>query len=185
MTTLDLIYGAGVVQRAQRPAAVRVALGPFGRWLNAQGLGVRDITEAVIDAYVAQTAVSGQGSARVALRELLAVMRESGVCRPLTLDSGGTHQRLLNEFRRYLLTERGLAERTIEHYAEAAQAFLVSRVADDARVVRQWSAADVLTFLQRRCINRPSVHMQQLCSGLRAFLRYLCFRGHIDGDLSK
>ena len=185
MTTLDMIDGAGVVQRAPLPAAVRVALGPFGRWLNAQGVGVRDITEAVIDAYVAQTAASGQGSARASLRELLAVMRESGVCRPVALDAGGMHQRLLSEFRRYLIIERGLAERTIEHYTEAAQAFLVSRVADDARVVRQWSAADVLTFLQRRSVNRPSVHMQQLCTGLRAFLRYLCFRGYTLSDLSK
>jgi site-specific recombinase XerD len=116
---------------------------------------------------------------------LLAVLRESGLCRPLALDAGSTHQQLLNEYHRYLLTERGLAERTIEHYIEAAQAFLVSRAADDARVVKEWSAADILTFVQRRSIYRPSVHMQQLCTGLRVFLRYLCFRGHIDGDLSK
>ncbi len=185
MTTLDLIDEAGVVQRARRSTAVPVALGPFGRWLDAQRLGARDITEAVIDAYVNQTTAPGQGGVRTALRELLAVLRESGVCRPLALDVGSTHQQLLNEFRWYLITERGLAERTIEHYTEAAQAFLVSRVADDARVVRQWSAADVLTFVQRRSVNRPSVHMQQLCTGLRAFLRYLCFRGHTENDLSK
>jgi site-specific recombinase XerD len=185
MTTLDLIDDAGVVQRARRSAAVQVALGPFGRWLGAHGLDARDITEAVIDAYLDQTATPAQRGTRTALCELLAVLRESGVCRPLALDAGGTHQRLLSEFRRYLLSERGLAERTIEHYTEAAQAFLVSRAADDARVVRQWSAADVLTFVQRRSVNRPSAHMQQLCTGLRAFLRYLCFRGHTESDLSK
>jgi site-specific recombinase XerD len=185
MTTLDLIDEAGVVQRARRPAGIRVVLGPFGRWLEAQGLGAGDITEAVIDTYVEQTTASGQGGTRAALRELLAVLRESGLCRPLALEAGSTHQQLLNEYRRYLLTERGLADRTIEHYIEAAQAFLVSRATDDARVVKEWTAADVLTFVQRRSIYRPSVHMQQLCSGLRAFLRYLCFRGHIDGDLSK
>jgi site-specific recombinase XerD len=92
---------------------------------------------------------------------------------------------LVDEFRRYLLTERGLAERTIEHYTEAAQAFLASRPADDARAVKEWSAADVLTFVQRRSASRPPVHMQQLCTGLRAFLRYLCFRGHTGSDLSK
>jgi site-specific recombinase XerD len=185
MATLDLIDEAGVVQRARRPAGIRVALGPFGRWLEAQGLGARDITEAVIDAYVSQTTAPRHGGTRAALRELLAVLRESGLCRPLALDAGSTHQQLLNEYHRYLLTERGLAERTIEHYIEAAQAFLVSRAADDARVVKEWSAADILTFVQRRSIYRPSVHMQQLCTGLRVFLRYLCFRGHIDGDLSK
>jgi len=185
MATLDLIDEAGVVQRARRPAGIRVVLGPFGRWLEAQGLGAGDITEAVIDSYVEQTTAPGQGDTRRALRELLAVLRESGLCRPLALEAGSTHQQLLNEYRRYLLTERGLAERTIEHYTEAAQAFLVSRAADDARAVKEWTAADVLTFVQRRSIYRPSVHMQQVCTGLRAFLRYLCFRGHIDCDLSK
>jgi site-specific recombinase XerD len=185
MATLDLIDEAGVVQRARRPAGIRVVLGPFGRWLEAQGLGAGDITEAVIDTYAEQTTAPGQGSIRRALRELLAVLRESGLCRPLALEAGSTHQQLLNEYRRYLLTERGLAERTIEHYIEAAQAFLVSRAADGARVVEEWTAADVLTFVQRRSIYRPSVHMQQVCTGLRAFLRYLCFRGHIDCDLSK
>jgi len=185
MATLDLIDEAGVVQRARRPAGIRVVLGPFGRWLEAQGLGAGDITEAVIDTYVEQTTAPGQGDTRRALRELLAVLRESGLCRALALEAGSTHQQLLNEYRRYLLTERGLAERTIEHYTEAAQAFLVSRAADDARAVKEWTAADVLTFVQRRSIYRPSVHMQQVCTGLRAFLRYLCFRGHIDCDLSK
>ena len=185
MTTLDLIDEAGVVQRARRPVGIRVVLGPFGRWLEAQGLGAGDITEAVIDTYVEQTTAPGQGDTRRALRELLAVLRESGLCRPLALEAGSTHQQLLNEYRRYLLTERGLADRTIEHYIEAAQAFLVSRAADDARVVKEWTAADVLTFVQRRSIYRPSVHMQQVCTGLRAVLRYLCFRGHIDCDLSK
>jgi site-specific recombinase XerD len=185
MATLDLIDEAGVVQRPRRPAGIQVVLGPFGRWLEAQGLGARDITEAVIDTFVDQTTAPGHGGTRAALRELLAVLRESGLCRPLALEAGSTHQQLLNQYRRYLLTERGLAERTIEHYTEAAQAFLVSRAADGARVVKEWSAADVLTFVQRRSIYRPAVHMQQLCTGLRVFLRYLCFRGHIDCDLSK
>ena len=33
---------------------------------------------------------------------------------------------LIDGFRGYLLTERGLAKRTIEHYTEAARAFLVN-----------------------------------------------------------
>lgn len=92
---------------------------------------------------------------------------------------------LIEEFRGYLLTERGLAERTIEHYTEAAEAFLAWRAAEDVRTVKEWNAGDVLTFVQRRALYRLPVHMQQLCTGLRAFLRYLCFRGHTESDLSK
>ena len=72
MITLDLIDDAGVVQRP-RSAVTRVALGPFGRWLDAQGLGARDITEALIDAYRqrghgAGTGRHPHGSARTAGR---------------------------------------------------------------------------------------------------------------------
>jgi site-specific recombinase XerD len=103
----------------------------------------------------------------------------------VSLSAAGSHWRLLNEFRAYLSSERGLAERTIEHYTEAAQAFLAARVAEDACAVAEWNAADVLTFVQQHSSKCSSVHMQQLCTGLRAFLRFLCFRGYIDRDLSK
>lgn len=185
MTVCRVIDEVGVVQRVARSAATPVALGPFGHWLDAQRLSTREITDAVIDAYIQQTPARERRGARMALRELLAVLRESGICRPPPLAAGGASQQLLNEYRRYLVTERGLADRTIGHYTEAARLFLVSRAAEDARPVQEWSTSDVLTFVQRRAINRPSVHMQQLCTGLRAFLRYLCFCGHTTCDLSK
>lgn len=185
MTVCRVIDEVGMVQRVTRSAAAPVALGPFGRWLDARGLGTRDINEEVIDTYIRQAPVPEQRSACMALRELLAVLRESGICRPPPLAAEGASQQILNEFRRYLLNERGLADRTIEHYTEAARVFLVSRAAEDAKPVHEWSTSDILTFVQRRAINRPSVHMQQLCTGLRAFLRYLCFRGHTACDLSK
>jgi site-specific recombinase XerD len=96
-----------------------------------------------------------------------------------------TNLDLIDEFGAYLLTERGLAARTIEHYTEAARIFLEWSTARDARKVTEWNAADVLTFVQRRATCRLPVHMQQLCTGLRAFLRYLCFRGYTESDLSK
>jgi site-specific recombinase XerD len=185
MTASYVIDKTGNVRRARRSAAVPIALGPFGRWLCAQGIGARDITEAVVDAYVSEIPVPERRSIGEILRELLAVLRESGICRPLSLAAGGASQQILNEFRQYLVGERGLAARTIENYTEAAQAFVASRATDDSRPVKEWTTADVLTFVQRRSVNRPSVHMQWLGTGLRAFLRYLCFRGYTDRDLSE
>jgi site-specific recombinase XerD len=96
-----------------------------------------------------------------------------------------TNLDLIDEFGAYLLSERGLAARTIEHYTEAAHTFLEWSTASDVQKVKEWNAADVLTFVQRRAACRLPVHMQQLCTGLRAFLRYLCFRGYTESDLSK
>ncbi len=91
--------------------------------------------------------------------------------------------RLVADFRQYLLTERGLAARTIEHYTEAAQIFLEARSREDDRDLSTWAAADVLRFIQRRAQVRRPVHMQRLCVGLRCFFRYLRFCGATERDL--
>jgi len=91
---------------------------------------------------------------------------------------------LVADFRQYLVTERGLAARTIEHYTDAARIFLEARCKEDDRPAGGWTAADVLRFIQCRAQVRRPVHMQQLCVGLRSFLRYLRFSGATERDLA-
>jgi len=93
-------------------------------------------------------------------------------------------QALEVDFRQFLVKERGLAVRTVEHYTEAARIFLAARSTEDNRDPAAWTAADVLRFIQRRAQLRRPVHMQQLCVGLRCFLRYLRFRGETERDLA-
>jgi site-specific recombinase XerD len=96
----------------------------------------------------------------------------------------GPDQILEGDFQQYLVKERGLAARTVEHYMEAAHVFLNARSDEDERDPSAWTAADVLTFVLRCARSDRPRHMQQLCSGLRCFLRYLRFRGEIHRDLA-
>jgi site-specific recombinase XerD len=165
-------------------AASLISIGRFGRWLERCGLKPDDIDEQLIDQYIQRRSVRAHAGTPTALRNLLRVLREVGACPPPALVARGPDQILEDDFKGYLVTERGLAARTVEHYARAAHAFLAACPREEDRVWSALTAADVLTFVRRRAETRIPIYMQQLCTGLRAFLRYLRFRGEIQGDLA-
>lgn len=156
----------------------------FGRWLQRRGLNPSDVDEQVLDRYIHRSSARLHSSTRIALGHLLEILRGVGVCPPPPLTTRGPNQLLEDDFRQHLVENRGLAARTVEHYTEAARVFLATCSAAERRDRSSWTAADVLTFVRRQAeLGRP-VYMQQLCSGLRAFLRYLRFRGEIQSDLA-
>jgi site-specific recombinase XerD len=155
----------------------------FGRWVERRGLQLRDIDETLVDRYLLQMPLGLHPGTRVALRRLLVALREGGASPPPIVERGPA-QILEDDFRQYLLNERGLAKRTIEHYTEAARILLATLFDQDRRNPSKWTAADVLTFVRQRAQGRRPVHIQQLCVGLRCFLRYLRFRGTIQRDLA-
>lgn len=120
-------------------------------------------------------------STRIALRHLLEVLREADACPPPAQVTKGPDQILEDDFGKFLVKERGLAARTVEHYTEAARTLLAARSSKDRSSL---TAADILTFVQRKAAARSPLYMQQLCTGLRCFLRYLRFRGDIESDLA-
>lgn len=170
--------------RRDYAAAAVAAVDQFGRWLEACGLKPRDIDEQMLDRYVQRNSARLHPSTRIALRHLLDVLREVDACPPPALVARAPDQILEDDFGEFLVKERGLAARTVEHYTEAARIFLAACSAEERRERSTWTAADVLTFVQLRAQVRKPVHMQQLCTGLRAFLRYLRFRGEIRSDLA-
>ena len=156
----------------------------FGRWLKRRHLKPYDVDEQLIDQYLGRSSVRLHLSAPPALRNLLRVLRDAGACPPPVVAARGRDQVLEDDFKKYLVTERGLAVRTVEHYAEAAHAFLTACPCDGHRDWGALTAGDVLTFVRRRAQMWIPGHMQQLCTGLRAFLRYLRFRGELHRDLA-
>jgi len=160
------------------------AVDQFGRRLRRNGLKPCDINEQRIERYLRNQSVPLHPCTRTALHKFLGLLREIGVCPPATAAANGAIQILEDEFTRHLVKDRGLAARTIEHYGEAANAFLVA-FPDVEGHIGALTAADVIGFIQRRARTRKPAHMQQLCTGLRAFLRYLQFRGKTRTDLAR
>src|SRR5262249_12810835 len=100
---------------APHPAAEQVQLmAHLSRWLHGQGLGPAELTEQLVDRFLVDRRReyrkfrSGQG-----LRPLLMYLREIGVVpmpEPVWQDLGPEVSMLVEEYRQYLVRERGLAE---------------------------------------------------------------------------
>lgn len=156
----------------------------FGRWVHRQGLQLCDINEQLIGRYLLlRMPLRSHCGARVALRRLLAVLREGGASPPPVVERGPA-EILEDDFRRYLVEERGLAARTVGHYTEAARVFVTALFKQGRQDPSKWTAADVLTFVRQHARMRSPVYMQRLCIGLRSFLRYLRFRGKLRRELA-
>jgi integrase len=113
----------------------------------------------------------------------LEYLREVGAV-PLPVSTvDGPVERLLAEFGRYLLDERGLTERTVGHYVPAARLFLASGAGGDLGGLERLSAADVSMFLSAECPKLGVSAARTLTCGLRAFLRWLYLTGRIADPL--
>ena len=159
------------------------AVDRFGRWLGRRGVPLHDVNEQLIDRYVLRLPDPVHPSTGVALRLLLGVLRDGGKSPP-PLITQGPAQILEEDFGAYLGSERGLARATVGHYVDAAHIFLGALAGKGLTDPGKWSAADILTFIRQQANARRPIYMQRLGTGLRAFLRYLRFRGTIQRDLA-
>lgn len=89
-----------------------------------------------------------------------------------------------DDYARYLSDVIGLSARTLEHYTEALDRFLLEQVGSDGPQWSMLTGAEVLRFFRRCARGRSPQYLQRLRSALRSFLRYLQYRGEISRDLS-
>jgi integrase/recombinase XerD len=125
-----------------------------------------------------------RGVSPLSVRLPLAFLREVGVV-PAAVPSAveGPFERLLDDYRRYLAHERGLAQGTIENYGRVARLFLGEREQAGGLRLERLSAADVSGFLARECPRRTVPGARKLVECLRPLLRYLHVAGLIQTPL--
>jgi site-specific recombinase XerD len=103
-----------------------------------------------------------------------------GLCPPLVIsDARPPVPALITEFTAWYQTHRGVAPPTMRHYARGATAMLDALDAD----VRLWTPRAVRQFLLATVTGGRSESTQKLITAMRAFLRYLAFRGDARADL--
>ena len=158
-------------------------LDQLSRWLEHEGLGARELTPARVADFASSrreaglvTWVSPQSATLP-----LGYLRGLGVVPlPAAVVVEGPLEELLAEYRRYLLIERGLAEKTVLNYVPAARLFLEGRDGPDGLALDRLSAADVSLFLAAECPRRSTSGARDLASALRSLLRYLHVAGLIE-----
>ena len=157
----------------------------LARWLEAEGLVLRDLTEERVDAFFRHRRGKGYTGFRTrhALEPLLRYLRGMGIIstpRPQVDDSPiGV---LVDEFRTYLRVERGLAASTIDRSAIFAEEFVRSE-----RPQLDWhrlTAPAIVSYVRRRCRHASISTCKHMVTELRSLLRFLHVQGRTTHDLT-
>lgn len=175
-------YRAWLRQRGHTEQTIRNMLqylGQLGRWLQARGLEVRDLDEQRMAAFLADRQVAG--APRVlgprAMNPLLAYLRQIGAAPPAAM-SVAPLDVLVEQYRSWMVSERGLAEATVLRYQHTARRFLQERaVRDGALVPAVLTGADVNAFLLSECARVSAGSAKGRVAELRSVLRFLYLRG--------
>ena len=159
----------------------------LSRWLQAEGLGVGELSETHIEAFLGFVRAGGCGRgpawlSRPGMVCLLELLREVGmVPAPVSLPLSPVDE-LMGSFGRYLLSERGLVAGTVVGYVAAASWFVAGL---DSGGLDDVGAAEVTAAVLARSELVSVSGTQNFVAGLRAFLRFCFVEGHIDVDLSE
>lgn len=157
----------------------------LSRWLGGQDLGPQDLTDEAVARFVVdrRREYRKYRSGR-ALRPLLTHLRSIGAApasAPEASAPGVTE--LLEEYRRYLVGERALAEVSIRRYLPAVRLFLAELPSPLAASLGGLSAATVSRFVMDQAGRRSVADAKSLVSALRSLLRFLFVTGHLDREL--
>jgi site-specific recombinase XerD len=156
----------------------------MSRWLAAEGLDVAQLTPLTVEEFLAErrrqgrtVMISPRGS-----RPLLGYLEGLGVLPPE--DRVRTSMELLLEdFRAYLLGERGLQANTALLYENAARLFLAERSEPLGDDLARLTGAEITAFVLDRSRRRSVKTASNVISALRALLAFLHLRGDTPRSL--
>lgn len=150
-------------------------------WLEKRGLGVGDICSARLEEFFVDLAAqSGRALTVVAMRPLLAWLRERGLCLDDPPPMVGPLDELMERYRHWMQTDRQLAPRTMLRYEQGARVFLGGRAgqgrgADGVAGLREQDVAAFLLAEAARGLSTKS--LQGRVAELRSLLRFLYSQG--------
>jgi integrase/recombinase XerD len=156
-------------------------------WLEERELAAADLVPEMLNAYLAFRRAAGY-TALLSLRglaPLLDYLRGLGVApMPARPDLSGPLEQLLERYRCYLETERGLAASTVRYYLADARVFLTGWVDGCGSRLDELDAAGVTGFVVDQCACRSVGSAKILVTVLRSLLRFLLLDGAVPVDLS-
>jgi site-specific recombinase XerD len=159
----------------------------FSRWLRRRRLDAGDVDECTVERYLQsrQRFVDTYRGASFVPYKFLGMLRDRRIVThktvPIVVDP---REIVVDAFRQYLSQERGLSVSTQCNYTRFAHQFLRERFGRGSLELSALSATDVTGFIRRHAHERSARSAQHIVGSLRAFLRYLRYRGEITTDLA-
>lgn len=157
-------------------------------WMVEQGLELSGLDNSHIEQYPIWRKSLGRTAFRStkALSPLVGYLRSLGAMPPPPEPAGpvGPVEILLEQYRRYLLSERGVSVKTARDYVDAVRPF-VAGLADETEV--RWesaTAAEVTAFVLAQCRVRRVRAAKMVVTAMRSLLRWLHVEGFVEASLS-
>jgi len=182
-------YAAAAADQGYTDHSIRqqiVVIADFSRWLKQKHIDVPDLDSKFVDRFLRlrrrqQRIRRGDPKA---LERLLTMLRQIGVVKHQPPVAETAHSRIVGEFQRYLLQERGLSPLTLLNYVPVVEQFLAERFHNKAPNLAMLRATHVTGFVTRLAHQLSPVRAGMMVTALRSFFRYLRHRGAIVTDLA-
>lgn len=161
-------------------------MGQLSGYLADRGLDAAGLTPKVAAAFAA--ARRGEGYRHLttvkALTPLLGYLRDARVVpEPVVSVPGNAVQALLQEYRGYLVRERGLAQASVRRYASDAQVFLAQLSEPIGGALESLSAGQVTAFVVDESARRSVAGAKLMVTVLRSLLGFLHVTGRVRSGL--
>jgi len=160
------------------------AIARFSKWLESKRFDLRRLDEPTVERFLKRDLNVAHSAEPAPLRRFLAMLRDIGVTDAQPPEPSDGQQSCANEYRRYLVQERGLAETTVPHYVAFAEQFLSDRFGQADLNLSELTATDVARFIRERAHQLSPGRSKLMVTALRSFLHYLRHQGEITVDLA-
>jgi site-specific recombinase XerD len=183
-------YAAGVAEQGYSHDSIRqqiVAIADFSRWLKQKNMDVHALDSKVVDRFLrlrGRPRRVRRGDPKT-LQRLLTMLRQKGVVKPHQPPvTDNAQARIVADFQRYLLQERGLSPLTLLNYVAVMEQFLSERFHNRPPNFAMLRAPDVTGFVMRHARQLSPMRARLRVTALRSFFRYRRHRGAIATDLA-
>ena len=152
----------------------------LSRWMQARKVATEALSGEELERFLATRRAAGYTNylSAKALVPLVRYLRGLGVVPVAEPPALSAVDALLERYRAYLISERGLAVVTTVVYADLVRPFVASRLQEDGRLdLAGLAPSDVLAFVLAQAERRPRRSAKLVVTALRSLLRFL----HVDG----
>ncbi len=179
----ELLRRGHAPERAARHVQL---LAQLSQWMEGQGLAACDLSEETVAQFLAARTAAGYAE-KYSTRWMLSLL---GRVRALTVTPArpaghdGPGAAILEDYRGYLVRERGLAAATVTGYLAMARLFLARWEQPGSPGLGQLTAGHITGFVLGECGQRNVGAAKVMVTGLRSLLRFLSLQGRTSRPLA-